>query len=48
VGRLIDTSLWIAVKRSALGAADTHAITQQSPVYLSPVEIAELRLGRRS
>lgn len=45
MGWLIDTSLWIAVERGALGAADIHAITRQAPVYLSPVNIAEIRFG---
>ena len=40
-----DTSLWIAVERGAVGAADIHAITRQEPVYLSPVNIAEIRFG---
>ncbi len=48
MGWLIDTSLWIAVERGALGAADIHAITQQQPVYLSPVNIAEISLGLES
>ena len=42
---MIDTSLWIAVERGALGAADIHAVTRQEPVYLSPVNIAEIRFG---
>lgn len=45
MGWLIDTSLWIAVERGTLGAADIHAITRQEPVYLSPVNIAEIRFG---
>ena len=45
MGWLIDTSLWIAVERGALGAADIHAITRQEPVYLSPVNVAEIRFG---
>jgi predicted nucleic acid-binding protein len=45
VGWLIDTSLWIAVERGALAAADIHAITRQEPIYLSPVNLAELRFG---
>lgn len=45
MGWLIDTSLWIAVERGALGAADIHAITRQEPVFLSPVNIAEIRFG---
>jgi predicted nucleic acid-binding protein len=45
MGWLIDTSLWIAVERGTLSAADVHAITRQQPVYLSPVNVAEIRLG---
>jgi predicted nucleic acid-binding protein len=45
VGWVIDTSLWIAVERGALSAADIHAITRQEPVYLSPVNVAEIRFG---
>jgi len=45
VGWLIDTGIWIAVERGKLGAADVHAVTQQEPVYLSPVNIAEIRFG---
>lgn len=45
MGWLIDTSLWIAVERGALAAADIHAITRQDPVYLSPVNVAEIRFG---
>jgi predicted nucleic acid-binding protein len=45
VGFLIDTSLWIAVERGKLGAADIHAVTRQQPVYLSPVNLAEIRFG---
>lgn len=45
MGWLIDTSLWIAVERGALAAADIHAVTRQEPVYLSPVNVAEIRFG---
>lgn len=45
MGWLIDTSLWIAVERGTFSAADVHAITQQAPVYLSPVNVAEIGLG---
>lgn len=45
MGWLIDTSLWIAVERGMLGAADIAAVTRQEPVYLSPVNIAELQFG---
>jgi len=42
---LIDTALWIAVERGTLAAADIHVVTRQDPVYLSPVNIAEIRYG---
>ena len=45
MGFLIDTKLWIAIERGELSAADIHAITRQSPVYLSPVNLAEIRFG---
>jgi hypothetical protein len=45
VGWLIDTNIWIAVERGTLAAGDIHAITRQEPVYLSPVNIAEIRFG---
>ncbi len=32
MGFLIDTSLWIAIERGKLGAADIHAITKQAPI----------------
>ena len=35
----------IAIERGKLSAADIHAITRQSPIYLSPVNIAEIRFG---
>jgi predicted nucleic acid-binding protein len=45
MGFLIDSSLWIAIERGRLSAADVHAITGPAPVYLSPVNLAEIRLG---
>jgi hypothetical protein len=45
VGFLIDTNLWIAIERGRLSAADVHAITRQAPIYLSPVNLAEIRFG---
>ena len=42
---LIDTDLWIAVERRQLSAADIHAITKQAPVFVSPVNLAEIRFG---
>lgn len=45
MGYLIDTDLWIAIERGALSAADVHAITGPAPIYLSPVNLAEIRFG---
>lgn len=45
MGYLIDTNLWVAIERGSLSAADIHAITRQEPVYVSPVNLAELRYG---
>ena len=45
MGFLNDTSLWIAIERGTLSAADIHAITRQAPVFLSPVNLAEMRFG---
>ena len=45
MGFLIDTNLWIAIERGKLSAADFHAITKQAPIYLSPVNVAEIRYG---
>ena len=45
MGFLIDTNLWIAIERGALSAADIHAITRQEPIYLSPVNVAEVLFG---
>ena len=42
---MIDTNIWIAVERGRLGAADINALTRQEPVYLSPVNIAEIQFG---
>jgi predicted nucleic acid-binding protein len=45
MGYLIDTDLWIAVERGHLSAADLHAITGPAPVFVSPINLAELRFG---
>jgi predicted nucleic acid-binding protein len=45
VAFLIDTNLWIAVERGKLSAADIQAITKQASVFLSPVNVAEIRFG---
>jgi predicted nucleic acid-binding protein len=45
VGFLIDTNLWIAVERGKISAADIHAITEPAPLFVSPVNLAEIRFG---
>jgi predicted nucleic acid-binding protein len=45
VGFLIDTCIWIDVEQGRLGPADVSAFTGDEPVYMSPVTLAELRLG---
>ena len=45
MGFLIDTCIWIAVERGQISVADVHAITKSEPVFVSPVTIAELRMG---
>lgn len=45
MGFLIDTDLWIAVERGNLSAADLHAITKSEPVFVSPINLAEMRFG---
>lgn len=42
---MIDSSIWIAVERGLLAAADIHAIAGPAPVYLSPVNVAEIQFG---
>ena len=45
MGFLIDTDLWIAIERGHLSAADVHAITGHEPIYLSPINVAEMLYG---
>ena len=45
MGFLIDTNLWIAIERGKISAGDIHAITRQAPIYLSPVNLAEICYG---
>lgn len=45
MGFLIDTCIWIDVEQGRLGPADVAQFTGTSPVYLSPVTLAELRTG---
>ena len=45
MGWLIDTSIWTTVERGHLSAADVHTITRQEPVFLSPVNVAEMQFG---
>jgi predicted nucleic acid-binding protein len=45
VAFLIDTDIWIAVERGALAPADIHKVTGTEPVFLSPINVAELQMG---
>lgn len=45
MGVLIDTCIWIDVEQGRLGPGDIAALTGDEPVYLSPVTLAELKLG---
>lgn len=45
MGFLVDTGIWIAVERGDLAAADVYAVTGPNPVFLSPINIAEMTLG---
>ncbi len=45
MGFLIDTCIWIDVEQGRLGPGDVGQRTGSAPVYLSPVTLAELRLG---
>ena len=42
---LIDIGIWIAVERGHLSPADVHAVTQTEPIFISPVNIAEMQVG---
>jgi len=45
MGFVIDTCVWIDVERGVLAPGDVAAFTQDEPVFLSPVTIAELKFG---
>ncbi|MFU8878304.1 MAG: PIN domain-containing protein [Wenzhouxiangellaceae bacterium] len=45
MGVLIDTCIWIDVEQGRLGPGDVATVTGEQPVYVSPVTLAELRLG---
>jgi predicted nucleic acid-binding protein len=45
MGFLIDTSIWIAVERGKLSPAYIHKHIRQSPVYVSPINLAALTFG---
>jgi predicted nucleic acid-binding protein len=42
---LIDTNLWIAIERGRISAADIYAITGSGAVFVSPINLAEMRFG---
>lgn len=45
MGFLIDTCIWIDVEQGRLGPGDVARYTGTAPVFLSPITLAELRLG---
>jgi len=45
MGFLIDTCVWIDVERGFLAPGDVATLTNNEPVYLSPITLAELRFG---
>ena len=45
MGFLIDTCVWVDVERGALAPADVAALSQGELIFISPVTLAELRLG---
>lgn len=45
MGFLIDTDVWVAVERGSLTPADVHRVTGIEPVFLSPINVAELQMG---
>lgn len=45
MGFLIDTDVWVDVERGSLTPANVHAVTGTEPVFLSPVNVAELQRG---
>ncbi len=45
MGYLIDTCVWIDVEQGRLAPADVAAVTGDSPVFMSPVTITELKFG---
>lgn len=45
MGWLIDTNIWIEVENRRLVSADVHAVTRQEPIFVSPVNVAEIHHG---
>jgi len=45
MGFLIDTCIWIDVEQGRIGPGDVARFTGSEPVFLSPVTLAELKLG---
>lgn len=44
-GYLVDTCIWIDVEQGRLGPSDVASVTGSAPIFLSPVTLAELKLG---
>lgn len=45
MGFIIDTCLWIAIERGLISISRILEITKHNPIYLSPVNVAEIRFG---
>jgi predicted nucleic acid-binding protein len=45
MGFLIDTCIWIDVERGTISPHDVSSYTGTSPIFISPITIAELTFG---
>jgi len=45
MGVVIDTCIWIDVERGTISPADVQQFTNEEPVFITPVTIAELTFG---
>ena len=45
MGVIVDTCIWIDVERGTISPADVARYTQDEPIFISPVSIAELAFG---
>ena len=45
MGIIVDTCIWIDVERGRISPADIQLFTQEEPIFLTPITIAELAFG---